>query len=406
MTSKTEPPVDPADPRVMRGDVWNDFCETLKRAGRIVLGEGAPESPRDRAEGFRYLMRFLAAGEVACVSHDDPDYPVFGRLMDHTMPWGLDNPDCLYLHAALRGDASYRISGNRGSANHIDFQVNYGHFANGDISSWGTISSLSGFELDTDARGNFELFLSAERRAGNWLRIAPDAEFALVRQYFNDWENERPADLAIEREGASYPPAPLRTDQIAARLDKLRRWLENGGALWERMSRGLLAMEPNTLVVHSPRDSDERAGMQGQAYGMGNFRCGPDEAVIVEFTPPRCHHWSFGIANYYWESIDFAYRQTSLNGHQATLDRDGAFRCVIAHADPGVPNWIDTAGHRQGTIAARFLLADAAPVPTLRVVKPADLRSELPPDTPRVDAASRAEILERRRRAVWRRYRR
>ena len=397
---------DPADARVMSGDLWDEFCDTLKQAGRLVMGEEVPDSPRDRAEGFRYLTRFLAAGFVTCIEHADPDYPEFNRMVDHTMKWGLDSPDCLYLYATVRGDADYRISGNRGSANHIDIQVNFGHFANGDISSWGTISSLNGFDLETQPDGSVEIVLSAVERKGNWLHLEPNAEFVLIRQYFNDWENERPADLIIERLDAQYPAPPPRTDQIAARFERLGRWLERGGALWEQMSKAMLGMAPNSLAISLPKDSDARAGMQGQAYGIGNFRCAPDEAVIVEFTPPTCHHWSFSLANWYWESLDFATRQTSLNGHQAALDSDGVFRAVIAHQDPGVPNWLDTAGHTQGTIAARFLLADSAPDPKLRTVKLADVRSELPSDTPSVDPATRARDLERRRRAVWGRYRR
>jgi hypothetical protein len=172
------------------------------------------------------------------------------------------------------------------------------------------------------------------------------------------------------------------------------------------MSKAMLNLSPNTLSVSLPKDSDTRAGMRGQAYGIGNFRCAPAEAVIVEFTPPPCHHWSLSLANWYWESLDFASRQTSLNESQAILDRDGVLRAVIAHEDPGVPNWLDTAGNSRGTIAARFLLADSPPEPKLRTVKLADLRSELPSDTPHISATARAEMLDRRRRAVLRRYRR
>lgn len=406
MMTKADPPVDPGEPRILSGEAWEDFCDTLKRAGRLVVGEGVPSSARDRAEGFRYLTRFLAAGTVLCVEHADPDYPSFGRMVDYNMRWGLDAPDCLYLYSSVRGDAVYRIHGWRGTARHIDIQVNSGHFANGDIASWRTISSLNGLDLALDAAGEFELLLDAEPRSGNWLRLEPEAEFVLIRQYFDDWERERPADLLIEREGAEYPQPPLRSDQMAARLERLSTWLEKGGGLWEQMSRGLLGGDPNSLVVHLPVNSDQHAGMRGQAYGIGNFRCAPDEAVIVEFTPPDCHHWSFGLANWYWESLPFASRQTSLNRSQARIDADGVFRGVIAHRDPGVPNWLDTAGHRQGSIAARFLLADAAPVPSLRAVPFADLRAHLPPETPQIDPVARAPILARRRRAVMRRYRR
>jgi hypothetical protein len=397
---------DPADARIMQGTAWAELCEKLHELSRLVVGEGVPDSPQDRAEGFRYLTQLLAAGTVVCVAHADPDYPEFGRMIDHTMKWGLDAPDCLYLYASVRGDASYRISGDRGTARHLDIQVNWGHFAEGDIAKWGTISSASGLDLDLGADDAFELVLGGERRPGNWLALAPNAEFVLVRQYFGDWENERPADLTIERIGAEYPPPLVRTDQIAARLARLGQWLSQGGALWEEMSKGFLELEPNTLVVHLTEESDKRAGMAGQAYGIGNFRCQPDEAVIVELMPPPCRHWSVSLANWYWESLDYARRQGSLNGHQARLDADGIFRAVIAHEDPGFANWLDCDGHTRGTIIARFLLAESAPCPVLRSVPLARLAAELPEASVLVAPDERAEMLLRRHRALLRRHRR
>ena len=397
---------DPADPRVMSGEMWATFCDTLKRARGLVFGEDMPEAPRERAEGLRYLTRFLAAGIAVCVEHAAPEYPTFGRMLDHTMKWGLDAPDCLYLYATVRGDATYRIAGNRGTANHIDIQVNSGHFASGAVESWSTIDSISGPDLAAESDGSFELLLSPEQQPGNWLRMEPNAEFVLARQYFNDWEGGRPADLSDARGGAGCPARSPRTDEIAARLERLSVWLERGGALWKQMSGGLLAMESNTMIVHRPEDSGRRTGMAGQAYGLGNFHCEPGEAVVVEFEPPRCRHWSVSLANRYWESLDYSTRQSSLNGHQATIDSDRVFRGVIAHGDPGVPNWLDTSGHPRGTIAVRFLLADSVPEPRFRRMRFDEVRSALPGDTPRVDPGVRAAALERRRRAVWRRYRR
>jgi len=397
--------VDPEDPRLMDGTAWRALCAALERSADRVLGAGAPAAPRDRAEGFRYLARFLAAGLTSCVTHDDPDHPLFGRMIDYATPWGLDNPDCLYLYAPLRGDTEYVVSGWRGSANHIDVQVNFGHFANGDISTWGTIASLDGTELVTDAGGAFTLHIGGPAREANWLPSAPNAEFLLVRQYFDDWDRERPADLLIERTGAAGPIPPPRTDEIAARLDKLVRWLDRGGALWEAMSRGFLGMEPNTLVVHAPGPAGERAGMRGQAYGMGHFQCEPHEAVVVELTPPRCRHWGVALANYWWEAVEYASRQSSINRAQARLDADGVFRAVIAHTDPGVSNWLDPAGHVDGTLTARFLHADHAPRPRFRRLPLAALPDALPADTPRVTPEERADLLARRRRAVVRRFR-
>jgi hypothetical protein len=49
---------------------------------------------------------------------------------------------------------------------------------------------------------------------------------------------------------------------------------------------------------------------------------------------------------------------------------------VICHDDPGVANWIDTAGHARGTMGLRWIKAVTHPRPRTRVVK----RTELPRD--------------------------
>jgi len=81
------------------------------------------------------------------------------------------------------------------------------------------------------------------------------------------------------------------------------------------------------------------------------------------------------------------------------------FRGVISHRDPGVANWLDTAGHERGTLAARFLRAERAPSPRMRRVPFEKLADALPPGTPRITPDERAERLARRREAVLARYR-
>jgi hypothetical protein len=42
----------------------------------------------------------------------------------------------------------------------------------------------------------------------------------------------------------------------------------------------------------------------------------------------------------------------------------------VAHSDPGVPNWLDTAGHHRGTVGVRWVGPDVQDVlPSTRVVK-------------------------------------
>jgi hypothetical protein len=385
---------------------WEALCDRLRDAGRLLQAEDVRGSALQQAEGLRYLTEFLAAGINFCVAHADPEVPELTRMMDLEMRWGLDCPDCLYLVASLRGDAEYRLYGDPGTANHLDVQVNAGHYAEGRIDLLRTIGSLRGEDLVRGADGAVEVHLGGAPRPENWLPLAPDVEFLQIRQYFADWEAERPADLLIEQVGGSVSRPPIAGAEIQRRLERLGRWLSEGGGLWDRMSRLMLDMDPNSVFVFAPEDAARHSGLKGQAYCQGNFHCGSGEAVIFEFTPPPCKHWSISLANRFWQAIDFVTRQSSLNGHQARLDRDGVFRAVIADRDPGVPNWLDTAGHDAGTLIVRLLEPNGKLDPRARVVKLEEVRSCLPPETPRVEAAERAASLARRRRAAWRRYRR
>jgi hypothetical protein len=50
-------------------------------------------------------------------------------------------------------------------------------------------------------------------------------------------------------------------------------------------------------------------------------------------------------------------------------EADGSVRLVLAQRDPGHPNWLETAGHRRGTMCLRWVGAKVHPDPTTRVVR-------------------------------------
>ena len=76
------------------------------------------------------------------------------------------------------------------------------------------------------------------------------------------------------------------------------------------------------------------------------------------------------------ESLDYCHFTISINKHQARVEADGLVRVLVAHRDPGLPNWLDTAHHREGTMCWRWyrLAEGAEPVePTCRVIKEEEL---------------------------------
>ena len=100
----------------------------------------------------------------------------------------------------------------------------------------------------------------------------------------------------------------------------------------------------------------------------------PDEALVVEATPPECDYWNFQLTNHWLESLDYRYFQVHVNKHTAAYEPDGSVRVVVAHEDPGVPNWLTTTGHAQGGMCWRWIRAVENPVPQTRVVKLEELR--------------------------------
>ena len=131
-----------------------------------------------------------------------------------------------------------------------------------------------------------------------------------------------------------------------------------------RQSRAFMADEEQHRLV---------GGDPNIRIWLGLWELGPDEALLVEATPPKCDYWNFQLGNIWAESLDSRFRRVHVNNHTAELRDDGSFRLVVAHENPGVPNWIDTAGHDHGTMCVRWVRADTHPEPKCRVVKLAEL---------------------------------
>jgi len=116
-------------------------------------------------------------------------------------------------------------------------------------------------------------------------------------------------------------------------------------------------------------------------------------------------YWNIQVNDPYFNAIEYVYRLSSINGATAKISSDGRLRAIVSLVDPGVPNWLDTAGYKQGTIYGRWYDCDTYPMPTLKRVPLAELRDHLPADTPAVTSSQRTEEIRARVRAAQRRRR-
>ena len=377
---------------------WRRFADRIGALDALVLQPGAPDSPRDRAEGYRYLARTLAANLDLWIKRGDPDHPQVFWVND---TWGLPNADGFYTNVPLRGDAVYEITGRRGSVHWLNFQVTAGWF--GTRTPMRVVSEVSDDQIATGADGRFTLILGGPKREGNWLPLADDASMLTIRQFFYDWDTETRAEVEIERLGARREPEAPDPAALAKRLDLVASIIEATAEFGPK--RALAGRTHMTNAFAPPVGAGNELGINRNLYTGGHFVLAADEALIVEVRPPECRYWGIQIGSFWMEPIDFASHQSSLNGHQAVLDPDGTFRAVISAKDPGVANWLDTAGHSEGGMLIRWLECDSGPRPITKKVDFDEVWKALPESTARVTPEQRAEMLERRRSHVARRYR-
>jgi hypothetical protein len=151
-------------------------------------------------------------------------------------------------------------------------------------------------------------------------------------------------------------------------------------------------------------DVSQIGGLAGQFYYEGPYELSDDEALIIETKMPAvCPYRSLILTNEIYETTDWYNNHSSLNGSQAQPDADGVLRIVVSAKDPGVPNWLDTAGHSRGLIQGRWTDCDSQPMPSIRKLPFAEVRAALPAGTPTISPEQRERVLRERRAAYQQR---
>jgi len=351
----------------MNQQQWDEFCEALKAAGRQVLAPGTPEDPFNRAEGFRYLTRLLRLGLEKNIEYSDPCFPQFYSLSHETAKIGNDNPDNLYLNAAVSGAHDYLISGQRGSVPYLSIETKAGSY--GGSGSMAPTGHVELAELDVGDDGRFEILVSAQAREGNWLPMSAETDNLLVRQTFHDRRRETPASLEIRCLNPAGDSV-LRPDEFARQLAGVPRFIEGTAGLFvEWMAR--FASHVNELPPNDQSMCLQAGGDPSIHYHNSRWQLADDEVLLVEFTPPRCRTWNFQLSNFWMESLDYRFHRIHVNAHTAQCRDDGSVQIVVTHEDPGAgyPNWLSTAGHRQGAMLLRYVEAESFPPVATRVAR-------------------------------------
>ncbi|MGB8365327.1 MAG: hypothetical protein ACLQUZ_14660 [Rhizomicrobium sp.] len=381
-----------------------DCLSGLEEAIAQIQNTWRPDDPEYRADVYRQTMTSLSYSYFAYF-HATPEHPDWAPLWNpvYTLQ---PNPDDIYLYSPIRGDMTYRVSGNRGTVKILSFTTQ--RYMSGmvdDTSMIGGHNEVDDVDLGLALGEEFEVIFSAERplgHTGKWAPIHREATGMMVRFRSYDWAREVDPVISIECLDPVPPKPRLTPEQIVARIREMAKFPARKTKSYYRMQNGV-----KERVGFNVFEPVRYAGaLQKQVYWPACFQLEEDEALIIESELPKKRpYWNIQLNDPYFNALEYVYRLSSLNGHTAKISSDGKFRAVIALSDPGVPNWLDPAGYKEGGIYGRWFDCDSSPTPIIKRVKLAELRNNLPFDTPIVTPEERAEELRIRVRACQRRKR-
>jgi hypothetical protein len=326
-------------------------------------------TPQDYAEARRVMLHALMHG-LECWLEADPARPFFTLFTNQHKKLLGDNPDARYYSAVIDDRHSYRIRGNLAGATYTSFTLELAAGTDGG----GIGSTLNDTQFRADENGDYEIILSAEKSAGNWMPMSKGATSVTTRHYYerklcinNDRLHHIPVDINNLQK---VPPRRSPNDEdIAAGIRRVTTFVKgNVVTMTRENSPPWVSRTPNQFVPPK-KDATHDAityAARDNVYSMAPFVLGPQQALLIRGRFPQCRFSNVVLFNRFLQTLDYEERSISLNRAQTELKADGSFEMIVAHRDPGRPNWLDTEGRPYGIMFWRFQLpeGDIAPLET------------------------------------------
>ncbi|HTK63819.1 MAG TPA: DUF1214 domain-containing protein [Pseudonocardia sp.] len=387
---------------------FDDFeAATAEVREMIETTERFRSYPDHRVQAYVSLAeaRSMAYTMAIAPRTDVPRLHAQGSWHATTSSLGQNCQDMRYAIVLLDGARTYRLRGHLGEQRLALWQVHshvMGHPESREIGNY-DLTEIAGPD------GTIDILISGQEQAQPFIKLEPGSplNFVLVRRILNritdDYGDLRLEEVGDGNEGTARIEE-IDPGHVAERITDaahLLRFLVRNWAI------GLYEFYLKTAggknrfsYIPGQQIATDLAGSSSTTYGFCVFDLEPDEALIVEWDTVESAYWSWQLGDVWSNALDFINHQTTLNSDQAVVDADGKVRAVLSATDPGVPNWLDTRGRREGVVVLRNYKERSASVsPTARLVDLAALRDELPAGTPTVSPEDRAKALLARRSA-------
>ncbi|MCB2077439.1 MAG: DUF1214 domain-containing protein [Novosphingobium sp.] len=378
---------------------WQDFIDKLESLPDRMLAklpEDMRSDPQVQQEVARLALESLASSTLDAIAGDG-EAPQFLPSIGMVLNVGQPNADTIYRSTWLVPGGSYRLRGKAGSLNHTVIAQLIPRDAPGADSR----PHLRFGDLRQDANGRYDVLLSVKKPegyTGDWWELNPAATRLMMRMVSSDWSGEESPTISIERTDKPVARPRPGAGQLEQKLRALPQQIDFMALMFVDHAEQL---RQEGYVNKFKIFNVGFGALEGQFYYEGAYDLADDEALIIESSvPTKCQYRSLILTNEIYETTDWYNNHSSLNGSQAAPDSDGKLRIVVSARDPGVRNWLDTAGYPRGVVQGRWTHCDSEPIPEARKVKVADVSKYLPADVARVTAEERQAIIRERRRAL------
>ncbi len=391
------PPPEPSADTDALGVAFAELAANLQSVEASIRNSNSFRDPPEQVGGYRHVLRSLAKSLEAEVIQD-ADYPYF-RILDFWLREGGDNPDQRYAFSPIRGGETYRVWGEMGSAVRVEIQIYAGRPWAGEGRSAGYLA-FEDIEVSDD--GSFEIYISPEKHAGNWLDSPEDATTIFARHIFDVWNDSDTGDIHIDRVGYEGARRASETpDELAVRIQNAAAMFKATAETWPAFvaRRYVAATAPNTVTA--PRDTYALGGVRGRWMSGGYFELDPGEALLLRLPASQAKYQGIQLADMWFASLEYGNQLSSLNTTQSVLSPDGAYYYVISQKDPGFANWLDSGDLLRGIFLLRWDgIVGAIPedqFPTAREISLDDVAKQIPGFT-EVTEDDRKRVRSQRRR--------
>jgi hypothetical protein len=352
----------PDDRATATSEAFGELLDAVRELeAKFDGGTNGPLDYQELLEAYKWAFSILQVA-LDVYMWADTGRPQFVDIVGPYKKWGGDNADAYYKFAPIDPSRTYRIRGHRGDAVYLSLTV-YGGPDDGRYSER-IVGTINDRDLGVAVDGDFEFILSPDQHIAPWIKLEADAVCAITRDYLVDPVHGRRATWHIE---AIDGPTTYREDaaDLARRLRAARTWIQEQAKIVP-----LALGEPNSVDEPYPVPEVTYGWAAGDAaYAMGSFDLDDDDALVIDGRSPESAFWNVCLWNRFLHTYNYDYERVTINGGQIVYNDDGSWTIVIAHRDPGHPNWVSTSGHRRGRIWFRWFHPVATPErPTTRVI--------------------------------------